>query len=339
MDFRQMLADPAVTEEFLDRFDELADSASTRIGGLEGLGKGQRVDRARAAVQSMLEGTWESQDPGLEAIIERFTRPVYLVQDGRFAPSPDGFPECSVIATTFEAARARLEPAITGTGRVDLRNHRKVWVGTGWLVAPTVVVTARHVAEEFAERDGKGFAFRLNYEHRRVSACIDWRAEHHRSTESRFLVEEVLWMEPSSSFADVALLRIASTGEQGETLPGHLGLMSSKEITSAGVGAWIAVIGYPNRDSRYHDVEDQQRIFDGIYNVKRLAPGQISAIVGDKLLHYDATTLGGNSGSAVVDLSTGKAAALHFGGVRGQRNVGVLAPVVHRIVDKHAGGG
>ena len=58
------------------------------------------------------------------------------------------------------------------------------------------------------------------------------------------------------------------------------------------VGDWIAVIGYPAQDSR-NSMSDQQRIFDGIYNVKRLAPGRILTLRADGLLTHDATTLGG----------------------------------------------
>lgn len=88
------------------------------------------------------------------------------------------------------------------------------------------------------------------------------------------------------------------------------------------VGSWLTVVGYPAHDSR-NDAADQQRIFDGVYNVKRLAPGQVLAVVQQELLHHDATTLGGNSGSMVVDLASGKAVGIHFGGLEGPRNYAV----------------
>ena len=45
-------------------------------------------------------------------------------------------------------------------GRVELEGGRLDWVGTGWLIADNILVTNRHVANEFALRKGKGFAFR-----------------------------------------------------------------------------------------------------------------------------------------------------------------------------------
>jgi endonuclease G len=52
-------------------------------------------------------------------------------------------------------------------------------------------------------------------------------------------------------------------------------------------------------------------------------------------LDHDATTLGGNSGSVVIDLTSGKAAALHFGGIEGERNQAVQAPRVQQILAEH----
>jgi Trypsin-like peptidase domain len=143
----------------------------------------------------------------------------------------------------------------------------------------------------------------------------------------------VLWIEPEGSL-DVALLRIGTQDLDGNGAPGVVDLMTRREIDDAGVGAWVAVVGYPAQDSR-NDAADQQRIFDGIYNVKRLAPGQLTAVVAEDLLHHDATTLGGNSGSVVIDLESGKAIGLHFGGIQGARNEAVQAPRVREIIDEH----
>lgn len=336
MDFRQFFSDPAVTSEFLDRFDELRRSVPVE-GGLEGLeGGGPSRQQAADAAASMAEGTWTSQDPGLEAIIQRFTRPVYLIQRSTFQPSADGFPGSKEIGRRLEGARAPIERAIPSAGRIDVRNHRQSWLGTGWMVSPTVAVTNRHVAEQFARADAEVFAFRRAYDGRAVRATLDWRREYLQPEESRFEVVKVLWIEPDDS-VDVALLQLAEQGYDGEPLPLAIELMSQEELELAGVGGWMAVIGYPARDSR-NDAADQQRIFDGIYDVKRLAVGQLTAISPDGVVHHDATTLGGNSGSVVLDLASGKAAALHFGGIAGERNLAVQAPLVARILREHGTG-
>jgi hypothetical protein len=334
MDFRQMLSDDALKNEFYERIDEIA-ASSDAVDGLEGLEGGISSDTLEEAAESMAEGRWDSSDPGLEAIILHFLRPVYLVQRGSFLPPDDRSPNSREIAERLESARLMLNQVIPSTGRIDLRNHRLDWVGTGWMVAPRTVVTNRHVAEQFARSADYGFAFRQSHRGRRVTAYLDWWVEYRQPDESRFRVEEVIWIEPEDG-PDVAILRIAERGEDGEPPPAVVSLMVDEEVGRLGVGAWVGIIGYPAYDSR-NDHDDQQRIFDGIYNCKRLAPGQVTAFVGDGELQHDATTLGGSSGSVVVDLASGKALGLHFGGVEGDRNYAVLAPQLARIIRTRAG--
>lgn len=336
MDFQHVLAQSGVKHELLDRSDEIAAVAAKLRGegGFEGLDGG--LDRARLteAVESMSEGAWAGGEPGLEAIIERFTRPVMLVQDDDFVSPPDSFPDSQTVRAKLAGGRAVLTGAISSVGRIDLHNHRMDWVGTGWIVGPGLAVTNRHVAQEFGVGDGTGFAFRKAPGGRVVNATIDRYQEYSRGTESIFRIKEILWIEPDDAY-DVGLLRIEVQDQDNKPLPPGIELMTQEELDSLPVGAWIAVIGYPAR-SPYNNLHDQQRIFDGIYGVKRLAPGTVTAIRPDGVLHHDATTLGGNSGSTVIDLDGGKAAALHFGGIEGDHNEAVQAPVVAGLIAAHA---
>ncbi|MET8945382.1 serine protease [Streptomyces sp. NPDC004542] len=332
MDYRRLFSEDEVRQEFLDRFDEIAAGAAA-LGGFEDVDGGLTVDRAAEAVERMTEGLWVPDGSGLEAIIERFTRPVHLVQRSTFKLPPDGRTTSTHVAARVERARRPLEKAIPSVGRVDLRNHALRWAGTGWMVGPRLVVTNRHVAESFARAaragEGTGFAFRQSWTGRTVRPSLDWYQEYQQPEESRFRVAEVVWIEPDGSH-DVALLRIDATGEDGEAAPLPLAL----DPSGARAGRWIAVIGYPGRDSRA-DTGDQQRIFDGIYDCKRLAAGEVTAVEGHDVVHHDATTLGGNSGSALIDLDSGKAVGLHFGGEAGRSNVAVHAAAVARIVRAH----
>jgi endonuclease G len=335
MDPRQVFKESDIKDEFLDRFEELRSHAGSG-GGLEGLEGGLSRDDAAEVAESMAEGSYTpGSATGVEAIIERFIRPVYLVQDATFAVPPDTFPESEVIAGKLGIARASVEGAIPSVGRIDLRNHRLDWVGTAWMVGPDLAVTNRHVASEFAGSDGGRFVFQKNFDGSTVAATMDWRHEFQRGHESRFRIKEVLWIEPPGS-VDVALLRIATQSEDGEGAPPPIALMTHDELRAAPPGEWVTVVGYPAFDSR-NDAADQQRIFDGNFNVKRLAPGQITFLSDQPVLFHDATTLGGNSGSVVFDLSTGKAAGLHFGGIQGQRNEAVQAWRLQEIIREHAG--
>jgi endonuclease G len=339
VDTRQLFSDRKLRQEFLDRFPELV-AARSNTGSLEGLDCMPRpvTDDALRAVDRMAEGTWTSDAGGLEAIILRFTRPVHLVQQDTFATPPDDFPNSHEIAAKLEHGRKAFEAAIPSTGRIEVTNHRLGWIGTGWLVAEArgrnLLITNRHVAIEFARED-KGFPFRINALKRQLSARVDWYREHERPEVSSFRITKVLHIEPEPSF-DVAVLEVLPVGEdanaQPTQLPKPLTLATADDYNAIGVGTWVGVIGYPAHDSRNNDA-DQQRIFDGIYNVKRLAPGQVRAIRPDGLITHDATTLGGNSGSAIVDLASGKAIALHFGGVEGENNFAVQAPTIQLIID------
>ncbi len=64
------------------------------------------------------------------------------------------------------------------------------------------------------------------------------------------------------------------------------------------------------------------RLFGDKYNVKRLAPGRLKGAAADLVTH-DCSTLGGNSGSPIVDLATGDVVGLHFSGVFLRENRGV----------------
>jgi endonuclease G len=100
---------------------------------------------------------------------------------------------------------------------------------------------------------------------------------------------------------------------------------------------FVAVIGYPARDSRIPDLDLMEKIFGDVFDKKRLAPGQITGATEDRVLH-DCSTLGGNSGSVVLDLGSGEAAALHFAGRFLEANYAVPAPLIRDRVDRLSSG-
>ena len=58
-----------------------------------------------------------------------------------------------------------------------------------------------------------------------------------------------------------------------------------------------------------------RQIFSDIYDVKRLQPGVITSWTdGADMFIHDCSTLGGNSGSPVLDLEPHQVVGLHFGG-------------------------
>jgi len=85
----------------------------------------------------------------------------------------------------------------------------------------------------------------------------------------------------------------------------------------------VGLIGYPAFDSR-NDPSDQARYFRDLYEVKRFAPGKVlQGLSGGTVLKHDCTSLGGNSGSPLIRLDTGKVVGLHFAGRYGVDNSAV----------------
>jgi hypothetical protein len=284
MDFTGILSDPQMRAELAERLPELI---ALRSEGLEGLDGGVALDTIRDGLARLAEGA-DAGVAGLEAIVERLARPVFLIQDGTISPPREGFGEIQIILDVVAAGAEHITAALPSVGRIDLRNHRNEWVGTGWMVAADVAVTNRHVAEVFAKaRLGGGFAFRAAPGGRTVAANLDFRHEYDRNHEQVVGVTEVIWIEPDDG-PDVALLRLRADDMPTSSLPAPVALMHAAEV-SGSIAEWIAVIGYPAQ-SPYNDLHDQQRIFDGIYGVKRMAPGKVLGVQPGGTFTHDATT-------------------------------------------------
>jgi S1-C subfamily serine protease len=246
---------------------------------------------------------------GLEAIVLLEGRPALLVRDGKFETPPGEW-------EILESFRDSIEANLPRVGRIEVSGHpRLAWVGTGFLVAPDVIMTNRHVAVHFAEkRAGEDWNFIPGR-----SARIDFKEEHERPASAEFQMVEVIGIH---SKVDLALVRVefevSADGDVPTPLTVHYrtprGLRDRR----------IYVIGYPAWDGRRNDPLPMRRIFGGIYNVKRLQPGTVrNFFVFGKTLKHDASTLGGNSGSCVIDLDSGKVIGLHYAGKYLKRNSAV----------------
>lgn len=219
-----------------------------------------------------------------------------------------------------------IDRAIPSVGRVELTGSAKEWVGTGWIVENGVLVTNRHVALEFAERDGEGFVFQTTDDGERIRAHTDFAQEiDGTAAPVRFELVRPLWVEDRPG-PDVAFFEIRAPSSAVK-LPPPLKLAAAPTATPD-----AGTIGYPAYDSRIAMPEEMNRIFGETYNRKRFAPGGVSQVTETRIEH-DCTTLGGNSGSVVLDLETGQALGLHFSGSFLDRNYAVRSDVVRRILD------
>ncbi len=265
-------------------------------------------------------------DGALEAIVRQVGRPPLLIRNDEVVLEPlVDFPAGT------DAKIKGLEPFVRSVGRVEFLNHSMPWGGTGWVVHEDgdtrVVATNRHVAKEVARRTstGAGMFLRSPVSGVRYGMNVDFKREAGSvSGEARpFGVREVVYLADDAA-PDIALVRIV-----GDGLPAALPLADDE----ADQDQLVAIIGYPAFDNR-NSVEDQERYFRHLYEVKRLAPGKVmQKLTGRTTLRHDCTTLGGNSGSPLIRLEDRKVVGLHFAGVYGRENSAVGAATLRALID------
>ncbi|WP_417353191.1 trypsin-like peptidase domain-containing protein [Flavobacterium alkalisoli] len=261
----------------------------------------------------------------MESIVLAKLRPVFTIRDNKVIPEFNG-PSSEVWKDRIMKHKTALNKAIPSIGRIEVKkNFLFDWVGTGWLVDHDIIVTNRHVAEQFSCHD-EDFTFRMGYPDGLQSSNVDFLEEYGHSRDFEFQIEKVLWMSPSTNDApDLAFLKVLPAQVNG-TLPAPLEL-----ATEYGVGDIIATIGYPARDERIPDQKLVREIFGDVYDKKRLAPGEITHVEG-AIVKHDCSTLGGNSGSPLILIKNGKVAGLHFAGLYKEANFAVSSLTIAQLL-------
>lgn len=268
----------------------------------------------------------------METIVRRERPVLFLRDDWLVLDEVTTFgQEAEDLITSLNARKSRLQPVLPLIGRIDVTHMGGYpYVGTGWLVAPDIVVTNRHVASLVARWDGRQYVFTRGVGDTTVGVTLDTLHEYDdvaRDQARRFTVTEVLYIEPDGNNRDIAFLRI-----KRQTNGSALDFIRIAPSDPAPDTAVVAV-GYPARASR--DVIPDQTLMGQLYrdryDVKRAAPGLTMSLDGDTARH-DCTTLGGNSGSVVLDMISGKAVGLHFAGLYQEANYAVPASVLNEYV-------
>jgi endonuclease G len=252
--------------------------------------------RPPAGLESLQPAQAPEQAIALESIVLRRTRPVLAIRDNDTKLEFIDKADSDIWLTRLTTAKPLLDNAIRAVGRIDLQGARLDWVGTGWLVAENILVTNRHVAREFATRKGDGYTFQTGL-NGPMSADIDFLQEIDNPARLVFRLIKPLYIEeepgPDLSFFEVEI----TSGNSKLAVP--IGLAAQIAVTQN-----VATIGYPAYDSRIPEPSLMEDIFGKTYNKKRLAPGGVTEVEPTRILH-NCTTLGGNSGSAVIDLDSG----------------------------------
>jgi endonuclease G, mitochondrial len=275
---------------------------------------GQEAAETGATARSGLDKLAKNQDAkvspdelrGVEAIILPKLRPVVFVRNNAY----DQLTHELWTHLNADPVKTRLNPLLPSIGRIELPNSSIPYGGTGFVVGPGLVMTNRHVARLFAEGLGSR---RLVY--RSGDAAVDFKREKETPEGDRSAVVQVREVVMIHPYWDMALLRVE--GLPANARPLRLGVRAPEELNDREVVA----VGYPALDPR-NDLTVQNQVFGGIYEVKRFHPGlarvrrRVRSFENEvDALTHDSSTLGGNSGSAVIDVQTGEIVGLHFAGL------------------------
>jgi V8-like Glu-specific endopeptidase len=253
------------------------------------------------------------QRAALEAAIKAM-RPSILSESGQLqklaksAKYPD--------AAHWSGFVVKIRQYLYSIGRIDRITAGGVEpVATGFLIGPTLLVTNKHVltylsSETMALEPGQ--------------AVVNFGQEYaNPDNEGPYPITRV---KAYHSTLDIALLEIGLSGTASR--PGL-------PVTGSSVhrGDGVVAIGYPQQDARNPVFMDL--IFESKYAVKRAAPGEVLGTAAASVYH-DCSTLGGNSGSPLVSMSTGQVVGLHRDGpVFLFRNEAVDAPSLAEFVQPH----
>lgn len=288
---------------------------------------GPMLDHRRSGTESVYH------QAGLEAL-DALRTGVRLDADSRFAleaivmplyrPVVDILNDLIVVDQLQETWKDLGDPSrerdtrkwIRAVGRINVPGL--LYAGTAFLVGPDLILTNRHVAALFAN----GLGMRVEFQQGQ-SASIGFFHEKGLTTAESATIERVLMIHP---WWDLAVLQV-----RGVTTT-RTPLLFDTTDPAVLEGRRVVTIGYPGYDpSDDPDFQRiQERIFRGTYYVKRFQPGILRGRdVVDSYQHsvstvtHDCSTLGGNSGSAVIDVERGTVVGLHFAGVYLEANYAV----------------
>jgi endonuclease G, mitochondrial len=285
--------------------ESIARASARASGGLES------VSPEGTNVQSGLEKLADNRHQdltakemfGLEAIVMKENRPVVFVRGNSY----DDVGESWSSLNTPEV-KTRLSSLFPLIGRIELPTSTLVpYAGTGFVVGKGLIATNRHVAEEFSRGLG------LTIQYRGGDAAIDFKRQVDTPEDDHTAYLKVRGVEMIHPYWDMALLQVDGLPTDKML---NLAVRSPEELVNHN----IVAVGYPAPDPR-NDVELQTKIFGTVYYVKRLQPGVVRARAKVQsfenevnAMTHDASTLGGNSGSAIIDVDSGEVVALHFAG-------------------------
>jgi len=309
-----IMTDWAKLEPYLRRISEVDEISEDHLLKLRGHGRSGNLEGMSTPLTDEAVESWHRFRAGatlsnddkhrLEAIVlPNGLRPVFDVRNDSFANLPDPW-------QTINTHRVFLEGCIRGIGRINVPGHATLqYAGTGFVVGDELLLTNRHVVELFCQTGGPQLTFTPG-----ISPSVDLKQE---VNEGAGIIVNVSAPICILSDWDAALLR--TSGCSAAVRPLKLASKPPEKPTDQ----IATIIGYPALDVRgdAEEILQQIQIFRAIFDKKRLQPGRLMGLqqtvsFGKDVvaLAHDCSTLGGNSGSALIDVEGETIIGLHFGG-------------------------
>lgn len=340
----------------LDRLkDAIRSSAPAHADGSHAEITDKVVEGARTGLAKLNQGEGPQsftlgEQIGLEAVIlTGGERPSLFVRGGVIDLAA---PDIGDWEGDLRRVKDSIRKITASVGRVDVP-VRPWFAGTCFVIAEGLVVTNRHVLEAIAARDAAG-SWTLNWP---GETNVDFVAEDGATTSTKFKVTGVAFAGPDAignvvNFAhlDMAVLRVDPASDPAHTFPEAVAIES--DVLQPKPHRDLYVVGFPGQPRTWsfggtpmagtETTEVMSSLFADKFGVKRLAPGSVKIAAGNVandakkwICAHDASTLGGNSGSCIVDLSGdgSRVVGLHFAGVNREQN---WAHVASRLRDNLA---
>jgi hypothetical protein len=224
-------------------------------------------------------------------------------------------------------------------GRINVP-IRPWFAGTCCAISEGFVLTNRHVLEAIATQSAAG-AWTLKWPN---ETTVDFDAEDGATAATKFKVMSVAFAGPDAinEIIDFAHLDVAVLGVDPATDPASAfpkPVTFETDVLQPKMRRDLYVVGFPGQPRTwmfegkppggYETAQVISTVFNSRFRVKRLAPGSVKAGPGDIatdskkwVCAHDASTLMGNSGSCIADLTGDglRVIGLHFGGVNRDQN-------------------
>lgn len=258
----------------------------------------------------------DAEFDSLEVIVQVLGRPALRLPKGKVrGPSTDLGANTRWIILLNDA-RSRINGAAASVARLNrLRGDgREEHVGTAWRLGADMLVTCRHVAEKLVQ----DATLAPNQWVLDVGCpCIaDFGMTDDPEGKARFGVASLDYCAPEEAI-DVAVLRLQPDGQK---FPDALEVSFDEARLGRDTyadppmfkGQPVYVVGHPLL--RLPTTQSLQ-VFGDADGLKRVSPGFTTALQrASSSVDHDCSTLGGSSGSAVLDVHEHRVVGIHLGG-------------------------